>query len=132
MKKISETRTAFIIVFLSIISAFLTGGIITRLGMSYAESHRKIITFISFIVGQSLMVAPLIVFIKFKNLPFFDTIRFKFLKYSTIKSIILFSTGLIILSDELDRIFHLFVQKHFLDLFFTHILRRDCPSSIFV
>ena len=39
--------------------------------MSYAESHQKIITFISFIVGQSLMVVPLIVFIKFKNLPSF-------------------------------------------------------------
>ena len=63
MKNISETKTAFIIVFLSIFSAFLMGSIITWLGVSYAESHQKIITFISFIVGQSLMVVPLIVFI---------------------------------------------------------------------
>ena len=113
MKKISETRTAFIIVFLSVISAFLTGSIITWLGMNYAESHQKIITFISFIIGQSLMVVPLIVFIKFKNMPFFRSIRFKFLKYSTIKSVILLSTGLIILSDELDRIIQFFVPSQF-------------------
>ena len=125
VKKISETRTAFIIVFLSIISAFLTGGIITWLGMTYAESHQKIITFISFIVGQSLMVVPLIVFVKFKNLPFFRSIRFKFLKYSTIKSVILFSTGLIILSDELDRIIQLFVPtpEYVLDL--NYLLKPD-------
>jgi len=125
MKNISETKTAFIIVFLSIISAFLTGSIITWLGMSYAESHQKIITFISFIVGQSLMVVPLIVFIKFKNMPFFRSIRFKFLKYSTIKSVILFSAGLIILSDELDRIIQLFVPtpEYILDL--NYLLKPD-------
>ena len=78
MKNISETKTAFIIVFLSIFSAFLIGGIITWLGMSYAESYQKIITFISFIIGQSLMVVPLIVYLKFKKLPLFHSVRFKF------------------------------------------------------
>ena len=82
MKNISETKTAFIIVFLSIISAFLTGGLITWLGISYAESHQKIITFISFIVGQSLMVVPLIVYLKLKKLPLFHSVRFKILTYN--------------------------------------------------
>jgi len=93
--------------------------------MSYAESHQKIITFISFIVGQSLMVVPLIVFIKFKNLPFFHSIRFKLLNYSTIKSIILFSTGLIILSDELDRIIQLFVPTPEYVLNLNYLLKPD-------
>lgn len=125
MKNISETKTAFIIVFLSIISAFLTGGIITWLGMSYEESHQKIITFISFIVGQVLMVIPLIVYLKFKKLPLFHSVRFKVLKYSTIKPIILFSTGLIILSDEVDRIIQLFVPtpEYVLDL--NYLLKPD-------
>ena len=125
MKYISDTKSAFIIVFLSIFSAFLAGGIITWFGVSYGESHQKIITFISFIVGQSLMVVPLIVFIKFKNLPLFHSIRFKVLKFSTIKSIILFSTGLIILSDELDRIIQLFVPtpEYVLDL--NYLLKPD-------
>ena len=108
MKNISETKTAFIIVFLSVVSAFFIGGIITWVGMTYAESYQKIITFISFIIGQSLMVVPLIVYLKLKNLPFLHSVRFKILKYNTIKPIILFSTGLIILSDEVDRIIQLF------------------------
>ena len=125
MKTTSEPKTAFIIVFLSILSAFLTGGVITWFGVSYAESHQKIITFISFIVGQSLMVVPLIVFLKFKKLPLFHSIRFKILKCSTIKPIILFSTGLIILSDEVDRIIQLFVPtpEYVLDL--NYLLKPD-------
>ena len=125
MKNISEIKTAFIIVFLSVISAFLGGGIITWLGMSYAESYQKIITFISFIIGQSLMVVPLILYLKFKKLSFFNSIRFKILKYNTIKSVTLFSIGLIILSDEIDRIIQLFVPtpEYVLDL--NYLLKPD-------
>ena len=125
MKNILETKTAFIIVFLSIISAFLAGGIIAWLGISYEESHQKVITFISFIVGQSLMVVPLIVFLKFKKIPLFDSIRFKILKFNTIKSVSLFSTGLIILSDEVDRIIQLFIPtpEYILDL--NYLLKPD-------
>ena len=125
MKTTSEPKTAFIIVFLSILSAFLTGGFITWFGVSYAESHQKIITFISFIVGQTFMIVPLIVFLKFKKLPLFHSVRFKVLKYSTIKPIILFSTGLIILSDEVDRIIQLFVPtpEYVLDL--NYLLKPD-------
>lgn len=125
MKTTSEPKTAFIIVFLSILSAFLAGGVITWFGVSYAESHQKIITFISFIIGQILMVVPLIVFLKFKKLPLFHSVRFKVLKFSTIKPIILFSTGLIILSDEVDRIIQLFVPtpEYVLDL--NYLLKPD-------
>jgi len=125
MKNISETKTTFIIVFLSIISAFLAGGIITWFGTSYAESHQKIITFISFIVGQSLMVIPLIIFLKFKKRSFFHSVRFKILEYSTIKSIILFSMGLIVLSDEADRIIQHFIPtpEYVLDL--NYLLKPD-------
>ncbi|MAI86990.1 MAG: hypothetical protein CMF99_07570 [Candidatus Marinimicrobia bacterium] len=125
MKTISEPKTAFIIVFLSILSAFLTGGAITWFGVSYAESHQKIITFISFIVGQTFMIVPLIVFLKFKKLPLFHSVRFKVLKYSKIRPIILFSTGLIILSDEVDRIIQLFVPtpEYVLDL--NYLLKPD-------
>ncbi len=125
MKNTSEVKTAFIIVFLSIISAFLAGGIITWLGSGYAQSYQKIITFISFIIGQSLMVVPLIFYLNIKKLPFFSSIRFKVLKLSTIKSVTLFSTGLIILSDEIDRVLQLFVPtpEYVLDL--NYLLKPD-------
>tara|TARA_Y100000816_G_C26016682_1_gene531736 strand:- start:204 stop:998 length:795 start_codon:yes stop_codon:yes gene_type:complete len=125
MKNISETRTAFIVVFISILSAFFVGGLITWFGVNYAESHQKIITFISFIIGQSLMVIPLIAYLKFKKKPFFNSIRFKILKYNRIKSVTLFSIGLIILSDEVDRIIQLFVPtpEYVLDL--NYLLKPD-------
>ena len=118
MKNISETKTAFIIVFLSIISAFLAGGIIASLGTSYAKSHQKVITFISFIFGQSLMIVPLVLYLKNKNFPLFNSIRFKILKFNTIKAVTIFSIGLIILSDEVDRIIQVFVPtpEYILDL----------------
>ena len=118
MKNISETKTAFIIVFLSIISAFLAGGIITWLGTSYAKSHQKVITFISLVFGQSLMIVPLVLYLKNKNFPLFISIRFKILKFNAIKAITIFSIGLIILSDEVDRIIQVFVPapEYILDL----------------
>ena len=118
MKNRSETKTALIVVFLSIFSAFLAGGIIVWVGTSYAKSHQKIITFISFIFGQSLMIVPLVLYLKIKSFPIFNSIRFKFLKLSTIKSITIFSVGLIILSDEVDRIIQVFVPtpEYILDL----------------
>ena len=118
MKNISETKTAFIIVFLSIISAFLAGGIIASLGTIYAKSYQKVITFISFIFGQSLMIVPLGVYLKNKNFSLFNSIRFKILKFNTIKAVTIFSIGLIILSDEVDRIIQIFVPtpEYILDL----------------
>ena len=64
MKNTITTQTAFIIVFLSIISAFSTGGIVLWIGMRYAESYQKLFTFISFIIGQGLMIVPLVLYLK--------------------------------------------------------------------
>ena len=128
MKKTLETRIAFLIVFFSITSAFLAGGVIASLGTFYAQSYQKVITFASFIVGQSLMVVPLVLYLKFKNLSIIDSVRFKTLKSTTVWSIILFSLGLIILSDELDRIIQFYIPapEYIVDL--NHLLK---PESIF-
>ena len=109
MKNTITTQTAFIIVFLSIISAFSTGGIVLWIGMRYAESYQKLFTFISFIIGQGLMIVPLVLYLKYKNIPVLSSIRLNTIKYNTIISVALFSIGLIILSDELDRIIQIFI-----------------------
>ena len=128
MKKGLETKIAFLIVFFSIISAFLAGGVITSLGTLYAQSYQKVITFASFIVGQGLMVVPLILYLKLKNLSVIDSIRFKTLKFTTVKSVIFFSLGLIVLSDQLDRITQVYfpVPDYIVDL--NHLLK---PESLF-
>ena len=83
MRNVFTVRTAFIIVSLSIVSAFITGGIVLWFGMRYAENHQKLFTFISFIVGQGLMMVPLIIYLKYKNLPIFSSVRLKTIKYNT-------------------------------------------------
>ena len=128
MGNMFKVRTAFIIVSLSIVSAFITGGIVLWFGMRYAENHQKLFTFISFIVGQGLMMVPLIIYLKYKNLPIFSSVRLKTIKYNTMIYVALFSLGLIILSDELDRIIQVFVPtpEYIIDL--NYLLK---PEGIF-
>ena len=127
-KKTLETKIAFLIVFFSVTSAFLAGGIIASLGTLYTQSYQKLITFASFIVGQGLMVVPLVFYLKFKKLSIIDSIRFRTLKYKTIWSVVLFSLGLIVMSDELDRIIQIYIPapEYIVDL--NHLLK---PESLF-
>ena len=128
MKKTLETRIAFLIVFFSITSAFLAGGVIASLGSLYGASHQKVITFVSFIIGQGLMVVPLVIYLKFKKISIINSIRLKTLKYTAVWSIVLFSLGLIVLSDELDRIIQVYIPapEYIVDL--NHLLK---PESIY-
>ena len=128
MKKTLDTKIAFLIVFCSITCAFLAGGVIASLGTLYAQSYQKVITFTSFIVGQGLMVVPLVFYLTFRKISIIDSIRFKTLKYTTVWYIIIFSLGLIVLSDELDRIIQIYIPapEYIVDL--NHLLK---PESIF-
>ena len=125
MKKTLETKTAMVIVFLSITSAFLAGGMIAWLGTVYAPSYQKLITFASFIVGQSLMVIPLVCYLKYKNFPILSSIRFNAIEFRTVKYVSLFSIGMIIISDEVDRIIQIFLPapEYIVDL--NQLLRPD-------
>ncbi len=125
MKKTLETKIAFLIVLFSITSAFLAGGVVASLGTFYAQSFQKVITFASFIVGQGLMVVPLFLYLKFKKLSIIDSIRFKTLKYTDVRPIVLFSLGLIVLSDELDRIMQVYIPApdYIIDL--NHLIQPE-------
>ena len=46
------------------------------------------------------MMVPLIIYLKYKNLSIFSSVRLKPIKYNTMIYVALFSLGLIILSDE--------------------------------
>ena len=74
------------------------------------------------------MVVPLVLYLKYKKLSIIDSIRFKTLNYTTVWFIIVFSLGLIVLSDELDRIIqvHIPAPEYIIDL--NHLLK---PESIF-
>ena len=97
-------RTAFVIVFASILSAFLSGGLVLGLGLYFPETTQKNLTFISFIVGQCFMLIPLVFFLILKKEPIYKRLRINLVSYNTLSQTIIFSIGLIILCDEFDRL----------------------------
>ena len=106
-----KPQAAFAVVFISIFSAFLSGGIIVSLGLYFPEYSQKTFTFISFIVGQSFMLIPLISFLISKKEPLIKRLRINPVSSETIKLTTMFSIGLIILSDEFDRLIQVFIPS---------------------
>ena len=123
-----KPQAAFAVVFISIFSAFLSGGIIVSLGLYFPEYSQKTFTFISFIVGQSFMLIPLISFLISKKEPLIKRLRINPISSETIKLTTMFSIGLIILSDELDRLIQIFIPSpnYIVDL--NNLLQ---PESVF-
>jgi|TARA_Y100000996_G_scaffold248926_1_gene195776 membrane protease YdiL (CAAX protease family) len=123
-----KPQAAFAVVFISIFSAFLSGGIIVSLGLYFPEYSQKTFTFISFIVGQSFMLIPLISFLISKKEPLIKRLRINPVSSETIKLTTMFSIGLIILSDEFDRLIQVFIPSpnYIVDL--NNLLQ---PESVF-
>ena len=77
-------QAAFGIVILSILSAFIAGGLVLAIGLSNPDSSQKFYTFISFIIGQGFMIVPLPWFLKSKREPIFKTLRINSISYDLI------------------------------------------------
>jgi len=101
-------QTALGIVIISILSAFIAGGLVLGIGLSNPESSQKYYTFISFIIGQGFMIIPLLWFLKSKQEPILKRLRLNSISYDTLIQTIMLSLGIIVLSDELDRIIQSF------------------------
>jgi len=102
-------RGVFLIVLISIFSAFFSGGVVMAIGLSTSHTSEKLFTFISFIIGQGFMLIPLLWYINQKKAPLFKTIRINPVSFQVLIYTVLFSFGLIILSDELDRVMQIFI-----------------------
>ena len=104
MKKTLTTKIAFSIVFISLISAFFAGALVIGVGLSQPDSQQKIYNLFSFVVGQSFMLLPLFYFLIIKKEPIIDRLRIRAIKKDVVFYTFLLSIGVVILSDELDRI----------------------------
>ena len=109
-----------------IISAFMVGGII--MGISSASSPEqinKLYLYISFFIGQGVILIPPIYFLTIKKQPIFESLRIKTVSLPTIKNTLIFSTGILIAFDTLDRIIHKFIPPpdYIIDL--GEIMRPD-------
>ena len=108
----------FAIVILSVFSAFTTGGIIMGISTSSPEQINKLYLYISFFIGQGVILIPPIYFLTIKEQPIFKSLRIKTVPLSTIKNTLIFSTGVLIIFDTLDRIINKFIHppEYIIDL----------------
>ena len=118
MKNTLTIKTAFGIVIASLFSAFFAGAVVLGIGLSNPEEPQKTYTFISFIIGQGFMLVPLFWFLRSRKEPIAERLRIRFVSSDVIISSIYLSFGIIILSDELDRIIQIFLPapEYILDL----------------
>ena len=125
MRNVFNFKSVFLIVLISIFAAFFSGGLIMAFGLSKSNTPEKIYTFISFIVGQGFMIIPLIWYIIWKKAPLLKTIRLNPVSLPILTYTVLFSLGLIILSDELDRVMQIFIPapEYIMDL--NKLLKPD-------
>ena len=125
MNNIMSLWAVFAVVFLSVISAFTAGGIIMGISTSSPENINKLYLYISFFIGQGIIVVPPIYFLTIKEQPIFESLRINIVSLNTIKSVLIFSIGVLIAFDTLDRIIHKFIAppEYIIDL--GEIMRPD-------
>ncbi len=109
MNNAMSIGTVFAIVILSVISAFIVGGIIMGVSASSPEQVNKLYLYISFLIGQGIILVPPIYFLTIKKQPILESLRINAVSLQTIKDTLIFSTGILIVFDTLDRIIHKFI-----------------------
>ena len=125
MNNVMSIGSVFAIVILSVISSFTIGGVIMGFSTSSPEQINKLYLYISFFVGQGVILIPPIYFLTIKEQPIFESLRIKAVSPSTIKNTLIFSTGILIVFDTLDKIIHRFITTpdYIIDL--GEIMRPD-------
>ena len=94
------------VVILSLISAFSLSGIIVGIFTSTPNQIDKVYLYLSFFLGQGIIILPPIFYLNFKKKSILDSFRVKPVSFNIILHSIIFSVGIIILFDGLDRVIH--------------------------
>ena len=106
MNNVISIGAVFGIVVLSIISAFTVGGLIMGISASSPEQTDKLYIYISFFLGQGIILAPPIYYLTIKQRPILESLRIKMVSLNTIQYSLIFSIGVLIIIDTIDRIIH--------------------------
>ena len=106
MSNLTGIKGVIGIVILSVISAFSVGGIIMSIFSSMPNQTDKVYLYLSFFLGQGVIILPPIYYLNFKKKSISDSFRIKPVSFNTIINSIIFSIGIIILFDALDRVIH--------------------------
>ncbi len=106
MNNVISIGAVFGIVILSVISAFTVGGIIMGISVPSPEQTDKLYIYISFFLGQGIILVPPLYYLNIKQRPVLESLRIKKVSLTTIQYSLIFSVGVLIIFDALDRIIH--------------------------
>ena len=106
MNNVISIGAVFGIVVLSIISAFTVGGLIMGISASSPEQTDKLYIYISFFLGQGIILVPPLYFLTIKQRPLLKSLRIKMVSLPAIQYSLIFSIGVLIIIDTIDRIIH--------------------------
>lgn len=106
MNNVVSIGAVFGIVILSVISAFTLGGMIIGVSASSPEETDKLYIYISFFLGQGIILVPPVYFLTAKQKPILKSLRINLISIKTFKYSFIFSLGILIIIDALDRIIH--------------------------
>ena len=125
MNNVISIGAVFGIVVLSVISAFTIGGLIMGISASSPEQTEKLYIYISFFLGQGFILVPPLYYLIIKQRPVLESLRIKIVSRETIQYSLLFSVGVLIIIDTLDRIIHQIIPTpdYIIDL--SKILQPD-------
>lgn len=112
MNQTLTTRSAFALILISILLAFLSGSIVLGLGNSFLpDSSERPLVYLSLLLGQAVMLVPLLFYLWANRLPIRERIRFYPVSKQTVIATLVLSAGIIVLGDELDRLLSLFFPQ---------------------
>jgi len=125
MNNVISIGAVFGIVILSVISAFMLGGMIMGISASSPEQANKLYIYISFFLGQGIILVPPIYFLTVKQRPVFKSLRINLVSITTFKYSFIFSLGVLIIFDALDRVIHSIIPTpdYIIDL--SHIMQPE-------
>ena len=125
MNNVVSIGAVFGIVILSVISAFTLGGMIMGISASFPEQTNKLYIYISFFLGQCIILVPPIYFLNAKQKPIFKSLRINSISIKTFKYSFIFSLGILIIFNTLDKIIHSIIPTpdYIIDL--GHIMQPE-------
>ncbi len=127
MNQSLTVRSAFGIVFLSVLTAFVLGGLVMWIALSNPDSDQSFLTYISFFIGQGSMLLPLFYYLKTRKQSFVYSLRLNPVSPHIIIHSIVLAIGFSIISDELGRIINLIVPTPDYIIDIDTILMPDNP-----
>ena len=132
MNQTLTVKNAFGIVLVSVLVAILAGSVPFFFSTTFLpEENTRTTSLLSLFFGQTFMIVPLLLFLHLKKEPLAERLRLHPVSTTVLSATTLLSVGIVIISDEIDRLTNLLLPQpdYFNQL--ENMLRFDSVLSVF-